>query len=116
MGFSEVSARFCGNRKILSSPLSEKDHRTLVHKLLSELLFPDEMKPGRVFVAMFALKKTHPLALYVKAETLSSHHPTKFLVCRAVLAQVGGAALGFELKLPALDSWVSFLSRSLLDV
>lgn len=38
MGYSEVSAGFCRNLKILSFPLREKDHRTLVHKLLSELL------------------------------------------------------------------------------
>jgi len=71
------------------------------------------MKLGRVFLATFALKK-NPLALCVRAETLSSHYATKFLMCRAELAQVGGASLGLELELPDLDSWVSLLSRSLL--
>lgn len=39
LGFSEVSAGVYRNHRILSFPLSEKDHRTLVYKLFSELLF-----------------------------------------------------------------------------
>lgn len=109
LGFSEVSAGFCRNRKILSFPLSEKDHSTLVHKLLSELLFLMRWN-RKECLWQYSLLKRNPLALCMRAETLSSHHPTKFLMCRAVLARVGGAALG----LPGLDSWMSLLSRSLL--
>lgn len=38
MGFSEVSAGFYRNLKILSFSLGEKDRRTLVYNLLSEFL------------------------------------------------------------------------------
>lgn len=110
LGFVEGSARFCRNLKLL---LSKKDHRTLVQDLLSGLFFLMRLNWEECSWQCLLYKKS-PLALRVRAETLPSHHPTQFLMCRAVPAQVGGAALGLELQLPDLDSCVSLLRRSLL--
>lgn len=82
LGLSGVRAGFCRNPKVFIFPLSEKASGS---QIAFWITFIDEMKSVRMFVATFTLIGEKPLALCVKAEMLSSHHPTKFLMCRWAL-------------------------------
>lgn len=113
MGFSEVSAGFYRNRKILSFSLSEKDQRTLVYNLLSEFLILSRWNWEECLWQHSLLKKKHFSHLVWKQR--HCHPPTlpNFWCAEQCLLQVGGAALWLELKLLGVNTWVSLLGRSL---
>lgn len=75
LGLSGVSAGFC-SLYLPSETVSGSQTAFWI-------TFNDEIKSVRMFVATFTLiGKIKLLALCVKAETLSSYHPTKFQMCR----------------------------------
>lgn len=102
MGFSEVSAGFYRNLKILSFSLGEKDRRTLVYNLLSEFLILRRWNWEECLWQHSLLKKKNTFRTWYESRDTVIHQPYQISDVRS------SACFRWEVLLCGLNSscWV----------